>query len=257
MCTFQVKIWFQNRRTKWKKQENISNAQAAEMMKSKNKEVVNLGKVTKNSLEQVTMSEPMTSLSSFTNASSSLKETGGLTSLLGQLSPSGSSSTDSINLNQKLLQQQKEDIKKLILQSTSHQPSAIMGQSASTVLDSFNINANANGISPSKESTAISLTQKTVCDNDEGKMKYGSLSESLRDFRKESKGIMDENKDSENDEDRLIIDDTDEDELDVLSSENKKMIDEQVKSKELIIKTQMNNNDNESSLNKSIDHLEN
>ena len=30
LYSFQVKIWFQNRRTKWKKHENISNAEAAE-----------------------------------------------------------------------------------------------------------------------------------------------------------------------------------------------------------------------------------
>lgn len=37
---FQVKIWFQNRRTKWKKQDNISNAEAAEYKNVNNPKVV-------------------------------------------------------------------------------------------------------------------------------------------------------------------------------------------------------------------------
>jgi hypothetical protein len=40
----QVKIWFQNRRTKWKKQDNISNAEAAEHK--------NLNSVTKEKTKQ-------------------------------------------------------------------------------------------------------------------------------------------------------------------------------------------------------------
>ena len=55
-----MKIWFQNRRTKWKKQENISNAEAAELMKAKGGKAnslpsaattADLAKLTKSNLE--------------------------------------------------------------------------------------------------------------------------------------------------------------------------------------------------------------
>lgn len=84
----QVKIWFQNRRTKWKKQENISNAEAAELMKAKSNNSKSSDKSTKQALTE-----------------------NGLSALLGKLSPgpspspflrppSSSGSTSSLQMQQ-------------------------------------------------------------------------------------------------------------------------------------------------------------
>jgi hypothetical protein len=93
----QVKIWFQNRRTKWKKQENISNAEAAELMKSKGGKLdpkMSSTNVSSKSILVNTDSNSQTSVSSRSaiaengsaNQSSSMSETG-LSALLGKLSP--------------------------------------------------------------------------------------------------------------------------------------------------------------------------
>ena len=75
-----MKIWFQNRRTKWKKQENISNAEAAELMKSKG-----------GSKEQrITNSKPTSAQATEVEAKPNIGlSRNGLSALLSQLSPAG------------------------------------------------------------------------------------------------------------------------------------------------------------------------
>ena len=81
----QVKIWFQNRRTKWKKQENISNAEAAELMKAKKENQLSSNlKVGKPSPAAVADNNNISGNGG--GASPNVTENG-LNALLGKLSP--------------------------------------------------------------------------------------------------------------------------------------------------------------------------
>ncbi|TRY77211.1 hypothetical protein TCAL_12558 [Tigriopus californicus] len=81
----QVKIWFQNRRTKWKKQENISNAEANELLKSKNAAL---------KAKNATLSSSK-SQSSPTTSACNTQDGCGVASMLGKLNPSSPGSTSS------------------------------------------------------------------------------------------------------------------------------------------------------------------
>ncbi|XP_043286185.1 zinc finger CCCH domain-containing protein 18 [Venturia canescens] len=58
----QVKIWFQNRRTKWKKQDNISNAEAAEYKNVNNPKLIVVGKGKSISGDESTNSDSLSQL---------------------------------------------------------------------------------------------------------------------------------------------------------------------------------------------------
>lgn len=81
----QVKIWFQNRRTKWKKQENISNAEANELLKSKNAAL---------KAKNASLSSSKSQTSPSTSACNT-QDGCGVTSMLGKLNPSSPGSTSS------------------------------------------------------------------------------------------------------------------------------------------------------------------
>jgi len=80
----QVKIWFQNRRTKWKKQENISNAEAAELMKAKKENQLS------SSLKVGKPSDNNNISGNGGGAASPNVTENGLNALLGKLSPTTS-----------------------------------------------------------------------------------------------------------------------------------------------------------------------
>ena len=84
-----MKIWFQNRRTKWKKQENISNAEAAELMKAKKENQLSGG----GGNLKAAAGKPLPVSADNNNGAASPNMTeNGLNALLSKLSPAARSS---------------------------------------------------------------------------------------------------------------------------------------------------------------------
>ena len=83
-----MKIWFQNRRTKWKKQENISNAEAAEMMKAKKENQLSSNLKAGKPSPPPTMAADNNNVSGNSGcASPNVTTENGLNALLSKLSP--------------------------------------------------------------------------------------------------------------------------------------------------------------------------
>lgn len=97
ICYFQVKIWFQNRRTKWKRQDNVTNSEAAEVKSA------NSGKITTTTTNSTASLTTSSSCSTATVAGATTTTTTTTSSTTPALSSSTTTATTTMESSNNIL----------------------------------------------------------------------------------------------------------------------------------------------------------